>query len=152
MRSTRVVRVLYALVSLVLLGFISDFISARPARNHAARAVADSFAESGVQRPVTWVPSAEVADFYAARPEERENFTPEWRWRARIFGATLYFPTSEPEAPWAYVRSEPPRFPFVSAVSYGFVARPRYGHCGFRLYANFFGLVFPVKDWPTSWT
>lgn len=152
MRFGRVVRVVLVLISLLCLGFLSDIVSAKSARNHAVRDVTDAFAESGVRQPLKWVSSSSVADFYATRLEERKSFTPEAQWQSRLFGMTLYFPSSGVQDPWAYVRSESPRFPFVSAVAYGFVARPQYGHCGFRLYANFFGYVYPLADWPTWWT
>jgi hypothetical protein len=135
------------LASLVALGFLSNAFSEATCESAAHSYVIAFFRGAEVSKPLQWVPSSDLQDFYRSNAEPRPTFTLRDQARA-CFHPRLYFPRPGTLAPWAYVRPHIWDAPFLVRVHYGCLAKDLYGQAGVLTYLSFFGLRMPIDDWP----
>ena len=143
------VRVFVPALAVAALGYLAAYASTRACLRSSRLSVEGSFARSEVAAPLRWVPANRLTDRYVTEPYDPNDLVPPWRTRTLFFGLRLYFPSTRTPLPWAYVRSAPPRYPFIVCIDHGLFARNLYGEAGTHVYVAFFGLHHRLAAWST---
>lgn len=130
--------VLLSFVVLIILGYFSDWVSARSCEKRVARWVA-----SGIYQG---------RQFFILKPNPNDP-SPTSNESLQIFKsvgakACEYIQTTQEfnGFPWGDIHRAQIRYPFVVSVRWGYVAAPLSGTGGTRLFFCLFGFVIPVVD------